>query len=100
MSVVRLYLPIEADNYQRAERLITREFADFVGGWTQWRASGGWVDGDGHRVIEPVMIIEGVGDYDPFEPSAWAYFLALSVWEITGEDAVLAVADGEKVLVS
>lgn len=104
MSLLKLYVPkgAEADRGTDNPHEFARiAFGNYWGGWTEYDARGGWIDGNGEPVREPVTVFECVTDGEHADTDKELLkALARRVLERTTEDAVLAVHDGEKIMVS
>lgn len=98
MPTAKLYLPKTADNYTAVLESVKRRVSDAYGGFTAYDGSGGWVDGSGELVEEPVTIVETSADSRTFGADMDAFMreLALDVKDATGESTIMVVRDGDK----
>lgn len=101
MPEAKLYLPKTADRYGDALDHVKRQFAEECGGYTTHGENsdlviGGWMDSTGQLIEEPVTVVETVHGATI---RGMVYALASDVLEMTHEDAVMVVADGEKIIV-
>lgn len=106
MTQAKIYIPKTADNHGEAVDVAKRYFSSWWGGFTAYGEGsdsvvGGWVDPETDELVEePVVVIETVsGDGDPDITVSNAEGIAERIKRITGEDAVMASVDGEKVIV-
>lgn len=100
MTVAKLYLPKEADNYDKALELTKRRMCDIGGGYTTYDGHGGWRTDDGELIEEPVTVLEVVENEgrDVNYIGSCMKELAHELKDITGESAVMVVSNGEKYL--
>lgn len=96
----KLYLPKQADGYDDALDHVCNVMARVYGGYTCYDGTGGWVDGDGEVVEEPVTVIETITS-DERAPDLRddVEQLAVDVKVATDECEVLGAVDGEKIMV-
>lgn len=91
MKEIRIYVPDAVPD--AVARMVKEEIAECYGGFTATPAQGGWIDGDGALIEEPVTVISGLGRDADLHPrddmEAHARELAELVRDRAGEDAVL-----------
>lgn len=97
MTTVKLYLPRADACYPEARDACKRLAADVAGGFTTYRGRGGWVNGDGEIAGEPVTVVETITEGGGEE---LAHRLARLAYRMMDQTEVLAVADGEKIVVA
>jgi hypothetical protein len=69
-------------------KLIARRF----GGFTNWTANGGWVNGDDKLVQEPVRVVDVALDY----PQAIGYLRSLArIWAAMADEECVYLRDTE-----
>lgn len=73
--------------------VVKKRMAGKFGGFTAYDAAGGWVDGDGNLIEEPVTVIESYTGDDETAPM-YARCIALEVLNMLYQDAAMYTIDG------
>lgn len=99
MTQIKIYVPKAADHVGDAREHLEHKLGAFFGGWTEYDGRGAWVNKNGETIKEPVRVYEAVTDESAEDIRQLVEGLAVDVREVTGESTVLAVLDGEKIMV-
>jgi hypothetical protein len=104
MTTLKVYVPDAADDTANGSitTAIKRRMADRFGGFTTIDAHGGWVNGNGKLIEEPVTIIqcEAPSDTDKRVLERFVEARCMFVKRMSNEDAVLGVVGDERIMVS
>lgn len=57
MPQFKVYLPTQAIGYEEALHTVQKRFCEWYGGFTQWRADGGYQSANGEITTEPVTVV-------------------------------------------
>lgn len=94
---VAVYVPLEAHRNKpgieetdtaRVLETVQRRLASAFGGFTQYNATGGWVDGSGNLIVEPIGVVKAYHDGSEIEAAAIAGQIAEYVKHQLDQDCV------------
>jgi hypothetical protein len=97
----KVYLPTQAVGYDTALHTVQEHFCQWYGGFTQWRANGGYQNANGEIVTEPVTVM--MADYNDVDGHTENIFrdeinpLGKSLRrDLPDEESIMLVVDGKK----
>lgn len=94
---VAVYVPLEAhrdkpgitaSDTARVLETVQRRLASAFGGFTQYNVTGGWVNGEGNLIVEPIAVVKAYHDGGEIEASAIAGQIAEYVERQLAQDCV------------
>lgn len=100
MTLIKFYLPEQADNYLSVKGQLERYFSQKFGGFTRYHGHGGWMDDDSEVIKEPVSVYEVYTTDSHVKAMKGMRNIARHVRRETGESAVMFAINHDHVLVT
>jgi hypothetical protein len=103
MRIAQINLPITGNNGESLNVVhfeIKRDLCEHFGGYTVTEGQGGWINGDGELIAEPVAVYQVAYDESKRAAPGIIASIACAAGKTAGQDAMFFVIDGEAEIVT